>query len=590
MSVSTCIVGLPPELLDLIVCYFESTSSLLKLALTCRKFSRYVKRDGYRVFVQKKFPFYKASSDWQRTAKFLSALSRAWKTKAFVARDLIPDKTARTSLLLPLTQHGSAPSGTPLLPRQSMGYQPAIACLSNGDAGGILAWGAGAELIIRSIGSETEQGEGSGNLQWTFWKDPTATDGKHDITSLSLLTPQGIQGEVQHEAFIARAGGRLEHMRINHGEVDVRRFNTDGRAVRSAHTNSDPQPLLAVGLDGDIALYDTQQSVESQDPLAEIPITEEGQGVSTWTVKFIGNRRVGVGRGPTYSTLRVFDVLPYGVRIAATHDYISARKDSLYCIEPLGIIGGASQLLLAGWYSGNITLHDLRSPNSIVLNYEDPIDPSSPIYSLCSFANDRFVAGGGRHSCIKVFDLRMSGARIYAMDEINKQNPLETKGLSCPSSEKGSTDYESLRDYNVFLRRPGRRNLTSPVYSLAKASEYSSTFYAGLENQVMQLDLYSISEAHTRPGSRLSLANRIDESRSGPKIAEKAERLAIVEHTRSGAPLFWNQRLNNAEGSELPGWDSCWTRGSQEASLSRRQGPRGNQSLASRPLRRHFRH
>ena len=579
MPAPPCLLGLPSELLDLIVYYFESTNSLLQLALTCRRLSQYVKLDGYRVYVQTAFPFSKTSSDWQSTAKSLTALSRAWKIKAFVARDLAPARTGPSSSVLSVTRHESSMSGSPAQPRQSMGYQPAIACLNRGDAGSTLAWGAGAELIIRSTDSETEPGEGKGSLQWIFWKDPTTTDGKHDITSVNLLGSQQLPPDVQHNVFIGRAGGRLERVRVVNGDVEVQRYNLDERSIRSAHTNSDPQPLLVVGLDNAVALYDTRESIESQNPISEMQIAEEGQGVSTWTVRFIGNRRVGVGRGPSNSVLRVFQIQPHGA-IAPLQEFISARKDSLYCIEPLVAPRGASELLLAGWYSGSVTLHDLRIRSSIVLSYEDPIDPSSPIYSLCSFANDRFVAGGGRHSCIKIFDLRMSGSYPYAAGEIEGQKAQTNQDLGYPSFE----------DYSVFLRRPGRRNLTSPVYSLAKASEYSSNFYAGLENHVMQLDLYSMSETNARPDPRLSLANRLDEPRTGPKVADEAGRLAIVGHTRSGAPPFWTQRLNNAKNPEFAARGLYWMRGGQEEPLSPRQGFGGNESLARRPFRRNFRH
>ena len=584
MSLSPCLHGLPPELLDLIVCYFESTSTLSRFALTCRAFSQYVKQDGFRVFVQTNFPFSKTSSNWSDAARSFTSLYRAWRRKSYIARDLKPDRSRPNGLIQLTTQHGGSTSGTQgPTSRQSMGYQPVISSLSRGD-GHIVAWGAGAELVLRATSVPSAVHDDQGKLQWVCWKDSSTVDGKDDITSLNLLPSQGVLQDYECDAFIGRASGKLERVTTSQESVKVYSLDTRGRAVRSAHVSPASEALLAAALDDDVALYDAHSSLESQYTLAERSVFEEGRGVATWTVKFLGHNRLGVGRGPSYSALRVFDIAPDGSIIASMQNCISVDKDSLYCIEPLLVTKGHNSLFLAGWYSGSVTLHDLRSPENVVLKYEDPIDPSSAIYSLCSFANDRFVAGGGRHSCMKVFDLRLSGAHTYACGIIDKQISQQKYEASSESFEQDNTGY------NIFLSPAARTHAESPIYSLSTTSAYSPTFYAGLENRVMQLDLYSICDELARPQAQLPYANRLREPRVGPDVGHQAVNLALIEHTYVGAHSLWRQEWQNAQKSSAPGWDPCWIRGGQNDAQLRLQNVGSNRSTRSHVSRRRFRY
>ncbi|KAI4156238.1 MAG: hypothetical protein LQ340_000432 [Diploschistes diacapsis] len=552
---------LPFEVLDSVVSNFESAYTLRQLSLTCKRFSRYVRQDGFRTFVQSRFPFAGTSSDWSGLAQSLVALSRAWHRKAFVARELQPARSGPYSFPLPVKRDNVENIEARSAQRQSMGYQPVLECsdyLEGNDQQSnrhLVTWAAGAELVLRVTHAVVEEDRDDPEPCWMFWKPPNVVDGRDDITSLNLLDSHQISTHPYHHLIVGRASGQLEHVHLSDSEVSTQAFDTAGCGVRSADTSSASDPLLAACLDGDVALFKALPTKTLQQQETRIPVAEEDQGTSTWTIKFLSESRLAVGRGPAYSALCVFDVEAREIRSNPLRTFVSGKMDSVYSIEPL-LTSRSRDLFLTGWYSGVVTLHDLRCPENIALTYEDPIDTSSAIYSLCAFANDRFVAGSGRHSCVKVFDLRLSGSHVYASKDLHGTRGVE-EGQDLTKS--GSSEYGA--GYNIFLTNSNLPRKTSPVYSLAKASPYSPSFYAGLENRVLQLDLYSLSDESSRPHARLPYANRPGEPRSGPEVEELATNLVLVEHTYCGAHSVLRQVSSKSNTSVLAGWDSRWAKG-----------------------------
>ena len=546
--------SLPFELLDLVVSNFDSASSLFCLSLTCRRFDHYTRSHGYRAFCKGCFPCLQSSLDWQATARILVALSRAWERKAFLARDLCPVRSGTESLrLIPKTSRSQNNNlhGTEIRSKQSMGYQPAIDCVGGyaSTSTCVLAWGAGAEVVVRVIE------ENKGSLRWMFWQDPELLDGKDDITSLSFSNLASAETDQEYRIIIGRASRRLEHLTIADNGCTVQKLDTCSRDVRSAHVSQGVKPLIAAGLDGDVVLYDLLSASTPTETQVELPVFAGDQGVSTWTVRFVNNLRIGVGRGPANPALCIFDVTPDSI-LPGSNIY-SKNMDSVYAIEPLASSSDSGQLFLAGWYSGIITLHDLRMPGNVVRKYEDPIDSGSAVYSLCSFANDRFLAGGGRHSCVKAFDLRFSGRREYG-------------------------------SYNLFLDSPGRRTRPSPIYSISKASTYASSFFVGLEDRVVQLDLCSLTDESIKPsGSVPLLAYGSDLLQKEPTRRQDEIKLALVEHTSSGAHSIWTQDFGDRRRAIAPpGWDACWIPSTTDNSRSHNRPAEHNGWMRSQNLQR----
>ena len=564
MSPSPDLIELPFEILDVIVSYLDSASTLLYLSLTCRRFSHYAIQDGFRTWVQTHFPFAGISRQWSDTAKFLVALARAWEQKAFVARELKPDRQDPGSLRVSNVQNGVRSVRIVSNSPQSMGYQPVVQCVDNGNGNSsresshIVAWGAGAELILRNVTSSMGENEQDAGPQWTVWKDASTVDGRDDITSLNLLKSDRIGYDDKCCLVVGRASSKLEQVILSQEQISTHAYETQGRSVRSTDITSSSDLLLAASLDERIAIYPASPCSDSRQLLiqAESPVLEGGAAAQSWTIKFLSSSRLGVGRGPAFTPLCIFDIEPTGIRSNPGLNHVSARQDSVYAIEPLPAPRGSENLFLAGWFSGMSTLHDLRCPENIALRYEDPIDPGAATYSICSFANDRFIAGGSRHSCIKVFDLRIPGRKTYAVKDLKEREAQRQM-----SDAVRQTSFET--GYNLFLGyRKSERY--SPVYSLAKASAYSSTFYAGLENRVLQIDLHSLDSDSSRPQPSLPYANRLGEYRHEPNI-EGIVRLALVEHTHSGIHSMYRQVPQLGGQTPLPGWDPRWVKASRRS-------------------------
>ena len=527
---------LPVELLLQIVACCDNARTLLQLSLTSKKLNHFIQSDGFRVFVQSHFPSLQTPPFWRDAARALTTLSRNWDRKAFIARSIAPPEPQ------PLEQFPRDPSRQPHGRRrqQTMGYQPVIDSYESWSGGDwssrhqVVAWGAGAELMLRckKTGGLAEKEWHSREwaqrhtfldqhhhmYEWIAYKEPGTTDGRDDITSVNLL--HGVE-DGSERVLIGRASGRLDHVSVsaqNLTSTIVGTYATGGRSVRSATLSAAPRPILAACLaDSAIALYPSDASTKTIDPLDEVIAIPPGAPGRTWSSKFLCNNRLAVGRGPSgqpilvyeidqtgfsHAPLRRFDIQP---ETAEELNYASAPNSvhttSVYPIipiDPSSAAGGAEgDIFLSGGYDGNIRLHDLRSPASSTAIFEDVTD-NSAIYSLLAFGRERFVAGASRYAMLKVFDLRMPGGKMYDYTNLIPQNSPNTSNQSAQSSHN---------NYNIYLEKKASRysnrllsnRPNSPIYSLSAPSPISPTFYAGIENGVVQLDLVSTFDRHQDP-------------------------------------------------------------------------------------------
>lgn len=158
-------------------------------------------------------------------------------------------------------------------------------------------------------------------------------------------------------------------------------------------------------------------------------------------------------------------------------------------------------------------LHDLRSPEQCTAVFIDPVDTFSAIYSLASFGRERFIAGGARHSLLKIFDLRMPGGKLYYATDLDPcSSHSKGRQMECFANVKQypiCCQYHYDARYNrpntnVFLSEfkgsnYHRRQQDSPVYSLSSPSPCSPTFFAGVEGKILQIDVVSIMDRHPDP-------------------------------------------------------------------------------------------
>ncbi|KAI9741287.1 MAG: hypothetical protein M1834_003004 [Cirrosporium novae-zelandiae] len=547
---------LPPELLSQVTQYVQSADTLRSLTLTNRYFHDYVERDGWNTFVRNVFPSTQITppndtspSFWKDAANGLTNRSRAWERKALAARHIEP---RHHMIQLADGSHKLRPEGSRKSGSQTMGYMPVIDSYEVGTGSGwadrreTVAWGAGAELVIRvkTMGKlaqeEWEKTDKKKRLQkfdrfhsrinWMAVTLKGYLEGHHDITNLSLLRPhqKTTPGE---EIIVGRARGPLTllHASSNLEILSTKTvYDTEDRTVRSAHVNDAHEPLLAACFSDfdkeghQIAIYPVHSESENTSPTSQISIKADRQFQRIRASQFLSDDRLVIGLSRSAKPIQVYHVAPDGIREEPLRvfkfgypypdiEYYEHNMGhlplpilcSVYGIKPIppsSHAGGNSRdIFLSACHDGIIRLYDMRVPGDHVSEWSDPVD-SSPVYSLLILNRERFLAGSGRHSLLKIFDLRMPEDNVYSY----KNARPHPKISFAKTTHKPQT---STKDWNAFIHSSistsqshlSRHELQSPIYSLSSPSPHSPTIYAGTEDFVTQIDVRSTIEKHPDP-------------------------------------------------------------------------------------------
>ncbi|MCJ1341175.1 hypothetical protein MMC09_006471 [Bachmanniomyces sp. S44760] len=593
---SRSLADLPLELLNIIVANLETARSLLYLSLTCKRLHDFTESDGFRVFVQSLFPSIQVQPSWKDAAHGLTTLSRAWDRKAFIAKCVEPPPYAWKSPQgheEPLSTYPRVRQGRRNRPgrrEQTMGYHPVIdSYLDFTEAQWTsrketMAWGAGPQLNIRitHMGTEAKKASQVANayerrsynrfhhhVQWGTYREDWHIDGRDDITSVNLL--RSFQKETpanNEQVIIGRASGGLERITLSLEDSAFQvetSFITDNRPIRSADLSKSDKPVLAACLaDNVLALYPTNSSINNTAPYEQISVLASETPGRTWSTQFLTHDLLAIGLGPSTEPIHIYSIQPSGTtkttlrRFHTEEDYTytdlpasatGSRTNSVYPISPISSssqAGGADgEIFLSGWYDGVVRLHDMRSPAQLTAKFTDSIDSESAIYSLLPLGQERFVAGGAKHSLMKVFDLRMPGGKRYFAANVdpcsnetsrarasgstalpepsagfnnesipfhNNASPPNTSSKNLIPGKHSCCPYHhdtihSRRNWNVYLNPRGpafyrmgtRRNADSPVYALSAPSSFSPSIYAGVENMVLQFDITSMMDPHPDP-------------------------------------------------------------------------------------------
>lgn len=372
---------LPPELLAQIFVYIDTARAISYLASTCRKAHAFVENDGFRIFVQTRFPYIKPPIKpsplfWKEAALGMTSLARNWDRKAFVAWSISSQEVSRD----PRSQRSR---GRPAQSGQTMGFTPVIDSYDVWYGGDwtsrkeVVAWGAGAALRMRSkiIGKNKVnewQTSDNGRLKGTdthnqryayaTYKEKGANEGLDDITSVNLLSQQSI--EDPEKIIIGRASGGLSLISlcaVTSQSKLLSIYDTQGRPVRSAATNSGSDPLLAACLsDSTVALYPIDPANSHVHPISQVATNVSNQS-KIWSSRFLSHDRLIVGLGPSQEPLQVFnigqgEILQESVRMLELSDDGDRSATSVYSLAPIdasssvGRAGG--DLFLSGAYDG----------------------------------------------------------------------------------------------------------------------------------------------------------------------------------------------------------------------------------------------
>lgn len=388
------LTALPPELLAQIVVHTDTTRAISRLALTCKKAHAFMENDGFRVFVQTRFPYIKSPtkpspSFWKEAALGLTSLAKNWDRKAFITWSINPQKEVSQDI------RSQRSRGRPLQAGQTIGYAPVIDSYEAWYAGDwtsrkeVVAWGAGAALYMRGkvLGknakhewqhsdNRSSQGINAHGERYTYatYTEKGAKEGLDDITSVNLLPHQGLNDP--EEAIVGRASGGLALISLSPETTQSKvlsSYETMGRPIRSATTKLSSNALLAACLsDSTIALYPIDPTTSQVHPISQVSANSSDQ-TRTWSSFFLNNNRLVVGLGPTEQPLHVYnlgrgEILQESLRMLELSDFsASARMDlpgdnavrsatSVYSLAPIdasSLAGRAEgDVFLSGAYDG----------------------------------------------------------------------------------------------------------------------------------------------------------------------------------------------------------------------------------------------
>lgn len=384
----SALAQLPFELLAQIISHFETARTLLYFSLACKRLHDYVERNGFRVFVQNRFPSVQTPPFWKDAVHALTTLSRNWDRRAFLARYLIPRFDTPSACLSQRRRNVEMRPKT-----QTMGYQPILDSYEKWVGGNwnsrkqIVVWGAGSELFLRSksmgeitaLGLEDVlvEGQRSSHLDqhhhrssWATYKDFQFFEGRDDITSINLLPSLSSH---DHELIVAgRASGHLSLLNISTSGLQSRvvtEFATNDRPVRSATINTASSPLLAVCLsESSLALYPIHPEERYTKPFDVNTIRVADKPGKLWCTRFLRSDRLAIGLGSSREPIHIYDVTPDGlskepIRRFGFSSPLTASSPkhpnptSVYQFAPLGpssSAGGAEgDIFLSGGYDGN---------------------------------------------------------------------------------------------------------------------------------------------------------------------------------------------------------------------------------------------
>ena len=381
--------SLPPEILEQVIQYLPTAYNVARLSETSKAIHNVVQKEGWRAFVAYKFPSIPVPPLWQDAAHALTTLSRNLDRRAFIAQEVEP-----------YGQIHSLPSGHVLgrweRPKgQTMGYQAVLDTYEElttnkwSSAKRIVAWGAGAELVMGISGLDTTTIQQATRTQrptdnaargvvdlratppgvWLSYREKHHAQGRDDITTVNLLrSGQHVndeKGNSGEELVLGRANGELCAVRISlpTGKCHVRRYETASSSVRSTDVSSSQHPLLASCLGDDrLVLYPVHSHQESVGPTSETCcVTGSQRNCRTWSTKFLSHDMIAIGMGPSTETVKVFQVTGDGLsrepvrcfrsgKAAPTSAYPVRALPNSTCHGP----GVRQDLILSGNYDGTI--------------------------------------------------------------------------------------------------------------------------------------------------------------------------------------------------------------------------------------------
>ncbi|KAI2150116.1 hypothetical protein LOZ27_000673 [Ophidiomyces ophidiicola] len=522
---------LPPEIIYQVARHIPNLKTLANLARTCRRLHDVISADNYRIlqaFVQSRFPSINTPPFWKDAARALTSRTRAFDRNAIIARFILPPENA-TRIGHPRTIRTDRPT---------LGYRPVLdsyevwygnTWCSRKE---VLVWGAGADLMIRvkDFGRKHLQshppcepqsllyrhkvsGTAQDNVIWAKFNDLHGVDSWDDISGLHVLRPSCTEWCDEEDIIFGRRNGQLLQMLVSpkYGTSKIKkRYLARGKHLDGSDL-SPASKVLSTTMDRKtISFFNVDTEDKDVSPFATLgPVTNETGRYKC--SKILCEHKVAISFDALRGQVSIFEFSPDGIRMHRCLGIIDRDmplKLKATTIEPLTathITGGSpGDLFLTGREDSETRLHDIRARRHVVTVFEDTVD-DSPTYSIKSIGHERFVVGGAMNALLKIFDMRMG--RYSYTDAYLGEGMLPTKEAYGSPAIKSNAEQLSKKDISIFLsnrienipNRMGtflraRHRYRGPIYAISHPSPSSSTIFAGLEDNVIGLDVVSTDD------------------------------------------------------------------------------------------------
>ena len=584
--------NLPAGVLCHILLHLPTAQSIGRLSLTCKALHEVVETQGWSTFVLNQFSTLtipieiENKSSWKALAKRLTWQSRSWERRAFsMASWSLPQNTSRVER----NRRGGRGRGSRgrvcARPRQT--FPPhvvvdASSTISGDSESELVAWGLGEDVFVRwrettrsSVKSETWKGiKGAEKGQ---------RSGTDDITAISILPDSTGDPSV----LVGRASGTLSlvsaaqnefgrtiasfrpPLHSNIPQIEIQHFDVSRRTATIAtiakesllfyklpNTTSAPEEVGGSEL--------TIKPIESFN-IREVPGFDDFRQLRQ--VKFMDNGVVAfcmigsnspvrfMSRTPSGSFFLTASKLVSSNRCPDTLLYGSTNPHNARCLIPVHLganAGGSGNVVLSSYDDGTIRLQDLRTSSPFDTIFQDHFEVDAPLGPLLSYGSERFLAGSARAPVVKIFDFRWSKPYSYtdALSCSDKQMFPKPKsltlsqppnlpnrdlccyqtGMTCNLHAMARSDFWRP-SCNVYLSVPHVHESASPVYSLAKSSDLSTTIYAGLTGELTRL---SLRDRETERSERMLMGNMTKDDLCGYSYRES---LTSLVETGDGIAL-----------------------------------------------------
>lgn len=541
---------LPDDVLYLVLFHLDTARDVLALILTSQRLRTLIQNgdgDGWRIFVLSRFPDVSVPSlsssasssssySWHDLASSLTWQTRAWDRRSLSFQALMPS---------PPSPQGRRHQGRR---RQEAPFHPVLdAYLDFSTREELVIWGAGENLVARRRQLRSA-GVAPGETVWhrLDGKDLGYRSGVDDIKAVSLVEDAcGRTGSLG--VLVGRDNGNLSLLSAGESDFGERlaAFSPQEDSNQGTINSVDvlrQKGLVAAAAKSGAFLYSLPDSSGADvAPNAFLDLPSQGldpSATSLGNAKWMGENLIALGLSGHQSALRYVTVNQAGFGDIETvkkptleenfhinYDKSRLCTSSLTPIDASSIVGGGgSNLLLSAWRDGTVRLQDLRTPSPLDLVYCDNIDPWSEFEALLPFGTSHFAGGGAHGATIKVFDFRWPRQYYHTTalpcaDAAPLPRPSQPF-LAAPAAPDSSAGrpcdhvvgrlcrwhalsrelYYRPNGKFFFSKSLPREHAHAGVWSMARASLVSPSFYIGISGGVVEADVAAGADARREEG------------------------------------------------------------------------------------------